>query len=456
MNNQPYLFDISEFKSEPEPKPRPHKDLKRKIKSPNREQVKFTSQSLDESIPLNHQARTVWNFVELLDFTEFYKEFYSLDKGVGRAIVDLRILTALWIYAISDGVVSGRKIAKYCIENKAYAWICGGVPVSHHLLSQFRSNFSSQFESFVVQTIAALSKEELITIKRVSQDGTKIQASASGSSMRRKKTLISGALEIRKHIKDLEKQLLTGELNKEEIKRKKRELNEEKAKKEKLIKAAQELNKHKEKLNKNKKKNRQKLLSNKAVSELRASSTDPECRKMKIPNHGFKPAYNVQIVTDVDTELVLKTSIYQSSSDGGQLKPMYSSLKSIYDFDIDAYLVDAGYRNKEDFQTLFNDGCLVYSPSKKQKTAALRKRVLEGNLKNDTEADQEWIKRMETEEANELYNHRIRSSETINAFLANHGIKQFLVRGVEKVKGLIDLACLAYNVQIINRLYNII
>jgi len=454
MEKQLNLFELPECKTEAK-KP-PHEKLARKLKSPKRDQVEFHVQSLDETIPLDHQARTVWSFVELLNFKDFYKEFNSLEGSVGRALVDPKILTSLWIYAICDGVISSRKIAKYCIENKAYAWICGGVNVGHHLLSQFRSDFSSLFDNLVVQTIAFLNSKKLITIKKVSQDGTKIQASASSSSMRRKKSLVSQAIEVRKHIKVLEKQMSTGEFEKEEKKRKKQELDKAKAKKEKLIKAAQELQKHKEGLNENRKKNRNRPLSNKAVSELRASSTDPECRKMKMSDHSYKPAYNVQIATDVDTELVLKTSIHQNSHDGGQLLPMYSSLISTYDFDIDSYLVDSGFRNKEDFQELFNDECLVCSPTKKKKTAALRKRVLEGNCEGDTQADQEWIRRMETEEANKLYNRRIRSSETINAFFANHGIRQFLVRGVEKVKGLIDLACLAYNMQIIKRLYEII
>lgn len=453
MENQPTLFELDPpKKSKPS---HPAKHLKRKMKTAERKQIQFKAESLDDSIPQDHLVRAIWNFVEILDFSSAYQRYQSLSDGVGRAFVDPKILTALWIYAICDGIVSSRKIAKYCLENKAYAWICGNVNVGHHLLSAFRSNFSDLFDDFVVQSITILYNKGLITLKGVSQDGTKIRASAS-NSMSRKSSLVAKAIDINKHIKVLEKKVQTGEFDKEQKKQKERELVEAKKKKERLIEAAKELQKHKDSLNENRKKNRNKPLSNKDASNLRASATDPECRKMKMADHSFKAAYNVQVATDVDTELVLKTKISQNSSDGGQLLPMYSCLTSTYGVKIDSYLADSAFRNKEDFQTMFDSGCSIYCPTQKEKTRALKKRVLEGNCKKDTEADKEWIRRMEKEESNKLYNRRIRVSETINAFFSNHGIHQLLVRGVKKVKGFIDLACLAYNALAIKRLYNLI
>jgi len=453
MEKQMRLFEFSEKSIDD--KSTPAKGLKRKIKIPQRNQVEFKVETLDESIPADHQARTVWNFIKLLDFSEVYERYSSLEDDVGRPIADPKVLVALWIYAICDGIISARKIAQYCLENKAYAWLCGGISVGHHLLSGFRSKFSDVFEGFVIQSIAILLKKDLITLKRVSQDGKKLRASAS-LSMHRKSTIISKAMDVRKHIKDLEEELQRGNFEKEQKKTKHRELLETQKKKERLIQAAKELQKHKENLNKNRAKNRNSRLAKKDVSNLRISTTDPECRKMKMADSSYKPAYNVQIATDVDTELVLKTGISQNSDDGGELLPMYSAIRNIYGVKINSYLADSAFRNKEDFQKMFNSGCFIYLPTKKKKTLSLRKRVLSGNCDQDTEADKEWIRRMEKKESNELYNRRIRVSETMNAFLVNHGMQRLLVRGVKKVKGFIDLACLAYNMITINRLYEII
>lgn len=452
MNKQLNLFELDE--SNPKNRKQPPAHLQRKINRPKRDQIEFKIGSLDDALESDHQARTVWNFIELLDFSRLYERYHSLNNGLGRGFVDPKILTALWIYAICDGVISARKIAKYCDENKAYIWICGGISVGHHLLSKFRSNFSDLFDEFVVQSISHLYDKGLITIKEVAQDGTKLLASAR--TMHRKKTLVSKAIGIRKYIKQLEEELQNGDFEKKEKKKKERELAENLRKKERLIQAAKELQKHKETLNKNRAKNRNRRLSNKDASNLRASPTDPECRKMKMADKSYKPAYNVQIATDVETELVLKTHICQNSHDGGELAPMYSRLRGAYGVGINSYLADSAFRNKDDFVAMFESGCSVYCPTQKKKTQALRKRVLSGDCGKDTEADIDWVLRMEEEEANELYNRRIRVSETINAFFKNHGIHQLFVRGVKKVKGFIDLACLSYNVMTMKRLYDFI
>jgi len=452
MENQLNLFELNEPNLKKRQTPPAH--LQRKIKRPKREQIEFKIESLDDALEPDHQARTIWNFIELLDFSRLYEKYYSLSNGLGRGIVDPKILVALWLYAICDGVISARKIAKYCNENKAYAWICGGVSVGHHLLSGFRSDFSELFDEFVVQSISLLYDKGLIQIKSIAQDGTKLQASAR--AMHRKNSLVRKAFDVRKHIKNLEKELQSGHFEKEQKKKKERELIESRKKKDRLIQAAKELQKHKEVLNENRSKSRKAPLSNKDISKLRASPTDPECRKMKMADKSCKPAYNVQIATDVDTDLVLKVRICQNSNDGGELLPMYSSLRDQYGLEIDSYLVDSAFRNRDDFAELFDSGCKIYCPTKKKKTAALRKRILSGNYEKDTQADIDWVLRMEEAEAGELYNRRIRASETINAFFTNHGIHQLLVRGTKKVKGFIDLACLAYNMLTIKRLYNLI
>ena len=161
MNKQLNLFELDE--SNPKMRKQPPANLERKINHPKRKQMEFKIESLDDTLEPNHQARTVWNFIELIDFSRTYERYHSLSSGLSRGFVDPKILTALWIYAICEGVISARKIAKYCNENKAYAWICGGVSVGHHLLSKFRSDFSDLFDEFVVQSVAHLYGKGLTT-----------------------------------------------------------------------------------------------------------------------------------------------------------------------------------------------------------------------------------------------------------------------------------------------------
>lgn len=432
-----------------------HSDLQRKLSSPSRQQIEFTIQSLDDQIPLNHDVRTIWNFVEQLDLSLARDKIISLEGNIGRSAIDPKILISLWIYGISQGIVSARKIAQFCSEHKGFAWICGGVSVGHHILSRFRSENTELFHNLVVQSIAILLDKDLITLKNVSQDGVKIRACASKSSMRRKQTLKEKTSEIIKHINELERQKKQGVWEKEERKKKERELAEAKKKKESIKKALLEMNELKELKNKNRIKYRKKKLSNNEISELRTSITDAESRKMKLADGSYQPAYNFQLSTEVETDLVLYTRITQNGTDGGELLPMYNDLTDTYQRAIDNFLVDAGFKNEDDLQALYEKNCNVYMPVTR-KSNSLKQRVLSKNTQGISEAIIAWIHRMNTKEADAIYKKRIRSSETINAFFRNHGLGQLLVKGMRKAKGMIDLFCLTYNMLTIKRLYNVI
>ena len=86
-------------------------------------------------------------------------------------------------------VGSGRELEHLCSTHVVYQWICGGVSVNHHTLSDFRVNHGEVLDKLVTQSVAILMHEELVTLDRVAQDGMRVRASAGSSSFRRRKTL---------------------------------------------------------------------------------------------------------------------------------------------------------------------------------------------------------------------------------------------------------------------------
>ena len=187
------------------------------------------------------------------------------------------------------------------------------------------------------------------------------------------------------------------------------------------------------------------------MSDLRVSTTDPECRKMRMADASFKPAYNAQISTDVKTELALGVKITQNGTDGGEMLRMFNDLRQKYKKDINKYLADSGYQNKDDLKEMYSQEVSVYMPTDNKKSS-LRNKVLTGNHKGISEAEKELVKRMETEEAKIIYKKRIRASETIHAYFRNHGLGQLVVKGKRKVEGVLNLYCLTYNMTVLKRM----
>ncbi len=95
----------------------------------------------------------------------------------------------LWLYATVEGVGSARALARYCEEHVAYQWICGGVTVNHHTLSDFRVQRVEVLDRLLSQSVAVLMSEGVVKLQRVAQDGMRVRASAGASSFRRGRTL---------------------------------------------------------------------------------------------------------------------------------------------------------------------------------------------------------------------------------------------------------------------------
>ncbi len=113
---------------------------------------------------------------------------------------------ALWLYATIEGVGSARALDRFCGEHIAYQWICGGVGVNYHTLSDFRVRKGEVLDELLTQSVTALMKAGLVDLKRVAQDGMKVRASAGASSFRRRKTLRACGREAREQVAELNPQ----------------------------------------------------------------------------------------------------------------------------------------------------------------------------------------------------------------------------------------------------------
>ena len=159
-------------------------EAKVRVVEANRAQMRLVPMDLESLLPADHQARAVWSFVERLDLGEFYARIQSREGNAGRPATDPQIFLALWIYATVDGVGSAREIERLCRYHLAYQWICGGVNVNHHSLSDFRNEATDLLNGLLTQSVTILMSEGLVELRRVAQDGMKVRASAGASSLR--------------------------------------------------------------------------------------------------------------------------------------------------------------------------------------------------------------------------------------------------------------------------------
>ena len=436
MNEQLNLFPLLET-SKKGNKPK-NSISKRRVNSPVRNQVVMRNSSLEDMLPEDHRARSIWDYVQKLDLTLIFEKILVCQGGVGRSATDPYLLLALWIYAIVEGIGSARVIERYCSEHIAFQWLCGEVKVNHHTISDFRTKYKDELDDLLTQSIAILMKQGLVELKRVAQDGTKVRASAGTSSFRRKETL-------EKYLKEAKKQvdILSKEIEADPLKhvtqieaRRRRAIIERKNKAEE---AAKELAVLRKEISKNKGGYSKKELENRLI-EVRVSKTDPIVRKLKMSNGGFAPAYNVQFATDTKSQAIVGLEVISCNSDYGQLTPMMKQIYKRYGKLVNEWLADPGYRKIEDIKKAvsFNKSCKIYIPLMESKKGKI--------LQKECKEVQEWRQRMEQADTKIIYRERASTAECVNAIAKNRGLQQFLVRGLHKVKCVVLLYAITHNV----------
>lgn len=386
----------------------------------DRSQFELRPFDLDSTIPRDHRARLLWRAVETLDLSAFYERIKSRVGSAGRPPGDPKVFVTLWLYATMDGVGSAREVERLCREHRAYRWILGGVPVNYHTLSDFRVDHGDALDELLTQTLAVLMERKLITLQRVAHDGLRVRASAGSGSFRRKKKLQAYLREARAQVEAVKKLAEDPALNAREKAARQRAASE----REERVKAA---------LGALKEVEAKRLVQygggRKAKGEARGSMTDPEARTMRMANGGFSPGYNVQLAADAASGMIVGVSVTNSGSDSGQAAGMIEQIEKRTGRRPKDYLVDAAYTDKPSVDALAAMNVTLYG-------AVPGRHGVDpfATQMTDSLAVSAWRKRMQTDEAKEIYKQRAPTIERVNADVRTYRtMDRMLVRGTRKV-----------------------
>ena len=417
------------------PLPEPEAKIESPVKGtprlvfPNRAQVELRPLDLDSLLPPDHPARAVWAFVEALDLSPLYEKVRAVEGGAGRPAIDPRIFMALWLYATIEGVGSARALERLTEQHDAYRWIAGGVSVNYHSLSDFRVEHGEYLDEVLTHSVAVLMEQGLVQLNRVSQDGTRVRASAGAASFRRQETLERCLLEAEEQIRFLRKEL---EEHPEATTRRQAAARQRAAedRRQRVEAALAQM---------------PDAAAKKPAGEkdqARVSTTDADARVMKMADGGFRPAYNGQFAVDTQTQVVVGVELTNSGSDQGQLVPMIGQLHQRYGKIPAESLADGGFASLKDIEKASELGTVVYAPVAKPKDKTRDPYV---PLETDPPAVAQWRQRMGTPEAKEIYKQRASTVECVNAQARNRGLQRLLVRGLSKARAVLLWYAIAHN-----------
>lgn len=404
-----------------------------RLRVPDRFQVTMQMASLDEQLAEDHPARTIWAVVRLMDLSALLAEVEARGSTPGRAATDPRLLVALMLLAATEGIGSCREVARRCERDIAYRWLCGGVSVNHHMLSDFRVGHEKVVDQLLTDTLAALVHQGLVKVERITQDGVRVRAGAGRGSFRRGQTLKRLREDAHRHVQELKTQQDDPQVNarqKAARERAARERVERIDKALELLPAAEAAKaRHTGKPSKDR--------------PARVSTTDPEANRMKTGCGAVLPAWNVQLASEPQSRAIVGVIVGNSGADAQYAEPMRQQVQQRTGGVVKEHLIDGGYFNKKEMETAHEQGVQVYMPLPKPTAKRPDPAV---PVRGDGPGTLAWRSRMTEEMSKQVYKQRASTSETINADLTTHrGLSPLRVRGTAKVRCVALWSALAYN-----------
>jgi transposase len=425
------------------------------------DEVRLLPPSVQDYVPRDHLSRLIVALVrEELDLSAITGSYRSV---LGQPPFDPRLMTALLLHGYASGLYSSRRIAKAAVERADFMMIAAGDPPDFRTVSEFRKRHLTALAALFVQVLKLAEKAGLVKLGHVALDGTKIKANASKhkamSYQHMKKREAELAAEVARWFAaaaaaDGEEDRLHGDKRGDEMpawvadkQQRLERIRQAKTALEAEAQAAAEAERrHREQAEEQRKAaGRQKNGRTPAPprpepdGKAQRNFTDPQSRILKTRD-GYIQGYNAQAAVDGKAQIILAHGLTPSMSDQDQLVPLLDGIKDNLGRIPKQASADAGYCSEANLAALAARGVSAYLATGRAKHPADAKRTITGPL---TKAMREKLKR-----AGRRSRYRLRKQIVEPVFgqiKQARGFRQFLLRGLDKVKAEWALICTAHN-----------
>jgi transposase len=427
--------------------------------------------SVDEWLPQRHLARFVVEVVDGLDLSAMSKSY----RGSGSASYHPAVLLGLLVYGCATGVFSSRKLERATYDSVAFRFIAANDYPDHDTIATFRRRFLKEIEALFVKVLLLAREMGVLKMGTVALDGTKIHANASRHSALSYEHAGKIETQLKAEVADLlakaeaadQADVPDGMSIPEELERRKVRL-------EKLATARATIEaRAKERFEREQAEHQAKIEAREAKIEAtgkkpggkppqppvegplptdQVNLTDEESRIMPVAGGGFEQCYNAQAVVVADSLLVVAVDVVQAANDKQQLEPMLNQVVALPEVlgKVETLLADNGYFSAGNVaaceavavQPLIAMGREAHHPSLSERFADAPPPP------KDPTPVEAMAHRLATPQGKALYRLRKQVPEPVFGIIKSVlGFRQFLLRGIETVRGEWSLVTMSWNLK---------
>jgi transposase len=390
----------------------------------------------------------VSDVVDQLDLSAIEAVYEEEDRG--QPPYHPRMMTKILVYGYCVGVYSSRRIQKRLVEDVAFRVLAAGNQPDFRTISDFRKLHLQALEELFQQVLRLVLEVGALKLGSVALDGSKVKANAS-----KHKAMSYGRMgEAEKRLREEVRKLLkhAEAADEEEDKRYGRdrrgdELPEELQRRETRIARIQEAKKALEERAREKAESESKD-SKEAKPDPKAqyNFTDPESRIMKGANE-FVQGYNTQVAVEPFFQLIVGQTVTQAANDKQQMVPLIEVIEEQSGQRPEEVLADSGYCSEENLKYLAKRRMAGFVATEKQKHGEQNEPCKRGPLPKDASRLEQMERKLKTKVGAAVYARRKCVVEPVFGQIKQaRGFRQFLLRGLRKVRGEWALICMAHNV----------
>ena len=427
--------------------------------------------SVDEWLPEKHLARFVMEVIDGLDLRAMSGSY----RGSGSASYHPVLLLGIVVYGYATGVFSSRKLERATYDSVAFRFVAANEHPDHDTIAAFRRRFLREIEGLFVQVLLLARELGMLKLGTVGLDGTKLHANASRHS----------ALSY-EHAGKIEAQLMAevsalmakaeaadqadlpdGMSIPDELSRREERLR-------KLAEARAKIEaRARERFAREQAEHQAKLAAREATTKATGKKpggkppepptagplptdqinlTDEASRIMPVAGGGFEQCCNAQAAVAAGSLLVVATDVVQAANDKQQLEPMVSKIAALPEGlgAPETLLADNGYFSAANvaacaaagIEPLIAPGRQSHHPSLSERFAAAPSAP-----ENPTPVEA-MAHRLRMPEGKKLYALRKQTPEPVFGIIKSAlGFRQFLLRGLDNVRGEWSLVTMAWNIK---------
>ncbi len=353
---------------------------------------------------------------------------------------------------------SSRKIAQRLVEDVPFRVLANGNQPDFRTISDFRKIHLAALEQLFQQVLRLALEAGALRLGRVALDGTKMKANASKHKamswgrMRRAEKQI--AAEVQQMLAEAAEADAaedahygpeqTGQELPEELQRRQTRLEKirqaQKALKQRARDKAAAHDQPPEKIRKAQPREKDQY-----------NFSDPESRIMK-GGDGFLQAYNAQAAVEGVCQLIVGQTVTQAANDKEQLQPLLQAVERQAGQRPQQVLADSGYCSEQNLQSLESGAepenkIEAYIATKKDKHGKRPRPAKRGPLPRGATRVERMKRKLQTRAGAKVYAQRKGIVEPVfGQIKQGRGMRGFLFRGLEKVRGEWALICLTHNI----------